>query len=608
MDLGAVVHKDSCTFTVWAPRAERLEVRLLTPAERIIPMQRRERGYWQASVEDVRPGTRYLLRLDGDRERPDPASFYQPEGVHGPSEIVDHDTFPWTDHARRPRPLEDWVLYELHVGTFTAEGTFDAIIPRLEELYRLGVTALQIMPVAQFPGARNWGYDGACPYAVQNSYGGSQGLKQLVNACHHQGLEVVLDVVYNHLGPEGNYLRDFGPYFTSRYKTPWGEAVNYDSADSDEVRRYFIENALYWRRHFHVDALRLDAVHAIYDFSSRPFLQELAETMDQETSKTGRPCHLIAESDLNDVRVIRPRNEGGFGFSAQFNEDFHHSLHALLTGERQGYYADFGRIEDLAKAYREGFVYDWRYSVYRRRRHGSSSARRPIRQLPAFIQNHDQVGNRLWGERLIALVGFEKAKLAAAAVLLSPYVPLLFMGEEYAEKAPFLYFADFSDPDIVAAVRKGRKEEFRAFAWDKEPPDPHDAAVFARSRLDWSLRQGGRHRIMVDFYQRLLTLRRQIPSLAAVDRKGFQVRVDENQGYVSIRREKGESRIFCLMNFSDRSVTVDFPDGDLPDKWNRVLNSAAEEWLEPDAPLPGPAEEGEPVRLSPWSCHLYLAE
>jgi len=605
MKLGANYDAGSCTFTVWAPRAGQMAVHLLSPVERILPMKRVGPGYWQAVANDVQADSRYLLGIDDALERPDPASFHQPEGVHGPSAVVDHAKFHWTDRSWGGKPLEDLILYELHVGTFTAEGTFAAVIPRLDTLRELGVTAIELMPVAQFPGRRNWGYDGVCPFAVQHSYGGPEGLKQLVDACHERGLAVVLDVVFNHLGPEGNYLRDFGPYFTDRYRTPWGEAINYDGPDSDEVRHFFIENALHWYRRYHVDGLRLDAIHAIFDFSARPFLRELAEQVENSVRGEGRPCHLIAESDLNDVRVIMPRDSGGFGLDAQFNDDFHHALHSLLTGENQGYYADFGRVNDLTTAYRQGFVYDWRFSAYRGRHHGSSSADLPARQLSVFIQNHDQVGNRRLGDRLVALAGFEKAKLAAAAVLLSPYIPLLFMGEEYAEKAPFLYFADFSDANLIEAVRKGRKEEFKGFAWEEEPPDPHDPEVFSRSRLDWSLRDRDLHRVMWNFYNRLLGLRRSIPALAVPERQQFQVDGEE-KGIIWFRRGRETSHILCLMNFSEGTVTLPLPDGEGRRNWQKVLDSADAEWLGPGSGFATePTGDGDPVSLAPWSCHLY---
>jgi maltooligosyltrehalose trehalohydrolase len=419
-----------CTFTVWAPYANSVAVRVLTPYERIVPLARIDRGYHTATIEGVQPGARYLYRLDDSVEYPDPASRHQPEGVHGPSAVVT-PSFPWGDANWRGISLRDYALYELHVGAFTPEGTFDAILPRLGELRNLGITAIELMPVAQFPGDRNWGYDGAFPYAVQHSYGGPESLKRLVDACHAAGLAAVLDVVYNHFGPEGNYAGDYGPYFTNTYHTPWGRAINFDGPDSDEVRRFFIENALYWLREFHFDALRLDALHAILDTSAIPFLAELSARVEELREETGRKLYLIGESDLNDPRLIRQRSRGGLGLDAQWSDDFHHALHALLTGETAGYYADFGAVAQLASTWREGYSFTGQYSGYRRRRHGAPATELPPCSFVVCAQNHDQVGNRAAGDRLSTGISFESLKLSAACVLLSPHVPLLFMGEEY---------------------------------------------------------------------------------------------------------------------------------------------------------------------------------
>jgi maltooligosyltrehalose trehalohydrolase len=484
MHLGATyLGNNTCTFLLWAPFRQTVELELDPPGGRRLPMHKRADGYWEIQVQGAAPRTHYKYRLDGHMLRPDPASHYQPEGVHGPSAVVDHQRYRWTDHDFRPPALEAMIFYELHVGTYTAEGTFAALAAKLDRLVGLGVNALELMPVAAFPGDRNWGYDGVYPFAVQRSYGTPEALKKLVDACHRREIAVVLDVVYNHLGPEGNYLRDFAPYFTDAYNTPWGEAVNFDHAYSDGVRRYFLENARHWFTRYHIDALRLDAIHAIYDRSAHPFLLELSEAAEQWSKELDRPLYLIAESDLNDVRVIQAPEQGGFGIRAQWSDDFHHALHAFLTGERSGYYRDFGEFADIVKAFREGFVYDWRYSEYRKRRHGSSSKDRSPDQLVACIQNHDQVGNRMLGERLATLVSFEAYKLAAAAVLLGPNVPLLFMGQEYGEQAPFQYFVSHTDPDLVEAVRRGRREEFRSFDWAGEVPDPQDAGTFLRSKL-----------------------------------------------------------------------------------------------------------------------------
>ncbi|MCL5257567.1 MAG: malto-oligosyltrehalose trehalohydrolase, partial [Chloroflexi bacterium] len=485
-------------FLVWAPLADRVDLHLVSPTELVLPMEKGGGGYFRLRTKDVPPGSLYLYRLDGGKERPDPASRYQPQGVHGPSQAVESDC-PWDDECWSGLPIQDYIIYELHTGVFTPEGTFDAIIPRLDGLKDLGVTALELMPVAQFPGARNWGYDGVYPFAVQTSYGGPEGLKRLVNACHQRGLAVVIDVVYNHLGPEGNYLGDFGPYFTDRYRTPWGPAMNYDGSGSDEVRRFFIENALYWVTDFHFDAIRLDAVHGIFDQSAHPFLQELTESVHRRALKLNRQINVIAESSLNDTRLIRPGCLGGFGMDAQWNDDFHHSLHVLLTGERAGYYQDFGSVGQLAKAFRNGYVYEGQNSKYRGRRHGNSSRSCPAYRFVVCSQNHDQVGNRALSERLSSLVSFEALKLAACAVVLSPFVPLLFMGEEYGEPAPFLYFISHLDPQLVEAVRRGRRAEFAAFQWTGESPDPQAEETFQRAKLDYGLRGAGQHRILLNF-------------------------------------------------------------------------------------------------------------
>ncbi len=475
---GAVWLGDGRTrFRIWAPGFDHASVHLLFPRDMHLPMKKDAMGHHEAVAEGVAPGALYKIRLGDLPERPDPASRFQPQGSHGPSQVVD-PSFPWTDGRWRGLPLESLVFYEMHVGTFTPEGTFEAAIRHLDGLVDLGVTAVELMPVAQFPGARNWGYDGTFPFAVQNTYGGPAGLQRFVNECHRRGLAVALDVVYNHLGHEGNYLWGMAPFFTDRYKTPWGSALNFDGPDSDEVREFFIQSALWWVRFFHVDALRLDAVHAIMDSSARPFLGELAERIRAAAGALGRQVHLIAGSDRNDPRLVRPAGVGGYGLDAVWNDDFHHALHVLLTGEREGYYRDFGRLDQLGRAISGGFVYTGQYSEYRRRRHGAPSDDLEPRRLVVFAQNHDQVGNRMLGERLAALVPFEKLKLAAGVVILSPNIPLLFMGEEYGETAPFQYFVDYSDQGLVEGTRRGRREEFAGFLRKGEPPDPQDEAAF----------------------------------------------------------------------------------------------------------------------------------
>lgn len=598
-----------CEFVVWAPRAANLSLRILSPGDRVIPMLQAQGGYWRVVAEDVQPGAPYLYRLDDAMERPDPASHLQEKSVHGPSMVVDHRSFRWDDRGWQGIPLEKMIIYELHVGTFTPEGSFDAIIPRLPDLIDLGVNAIELMPVAQFPGARNWGYDGVYPYAVQNTYGGPEGLKRLVNACHREGVAVLLDVVYNHLGPEGNYLSTFGPYFTEKYRTPWGMAINFDDAHSDDVRNYFIGNALHWFGNYHIDGLRLDAIHAIYDMSAKPFLQELAERTDEFSMAEGRKFHLMAESDRNDVRVILPRERGGYGIHAQWSDDFHHSLRTVLTDERLGYYEDFGLLEDLATAWREGFVYSWRYSAHRRRHHGSNAKDRPGHQLIVSCQNHDQVGNRMLGERLSALVSFEALKVAAATVLLSPYVPLLFMGEEYGEETPFLYFVSHSDGDLVEAVRKGRKEEFRAFSWQGEPPDPQSEETFDRSVLHWEARKTGSHGLLLDFYRELIRLRREIPALADLSKEKLDVRGNEEERLLVVQRwRKGDDAgALILFNFGRDDAVVAgelLPDG----RWRKILDTADSRWRGPGTSLPVvlQREKGAPMRAE--SAAIYLKE
>ncbi len=565
-----------CTFTVWAPLQNDVTLKILAPAERRIAMTRVDRGYWRTKAENAFPGTRYLYRLDGEKERPDPASRFQPEGVHGPSQIIDHTAFPWDDATWNGPALRDYICYELHVGTFSQEGTFDAIIPYLDYLLDLGVNAIELMPIAQFPGTRNWGYDGVFPYAVQNSYGGPDGLKRLVSAAHQRGIAIALDVVYNHLGPEGNYLWDYGHYFTDRYKTPWGDAVNFDDSYSDEVRHYFIENALHWITDYHIDALRIDAIHGIFDFSSKHFLQELGEAVHHRAQLLGRQVHVIPESDLNDVRVINPKNLGGYGLDAQWNDDFHHALHALLTGEHNGYYQDFGRMEHLEKAFREGFVYSGEYSSYRKRRHGSSSKEIPADKFIVFSQNHDQVGNRARGERLSSLVSFEQLKLAAGVVVLSPYIPLLFMGEEYGEEAPFQYFVDHSEKVIVEAVRRGRKENFSSFGWKGEVPDPLSETTFRNSKIALELRSNHKHRILFEFYQNLIRLRKEMPVLRTHSKDNMEISHFESERTLFVRRWQGEDEVVCLYNFSEtaENIRITLSKG----KWSKVLDSSDEVW------------------------------
>jgi maltooligosyltrehalose trehalohydrolase len=566
---------------VWAPQHDRVELHLLDNSRDFLPMQLDPRGYHHVIADRLQPGAKYLYRFADSRERPDPASRRQSDGVHGPSELVDLHNFEWTDRGWKGLQLADSVFYELHVGTFTKEGTFNALRAALDQLAAIGVTTIEIMPIAQFPGARNWGYDGACPFAVQNSYGSPRDLQLLVDAAHSRGLAVALDVVYNHLGPEGNYLSEYGPYFTEHYKTPWGAALNFDGPDSDDVRRFFIENALYWLEHFHIDVLRLDAIHGIVDASAFPFLAELSKEVDALAARTGRIISLVAESDLNDARVLRSRCDGGLGMPSQWSDDFHHSVHTLLTGENSGYYRDFGGIEHLAGTLRQGWCYAGQYSSHRRRRHGNRPPPFKGTNYVVCTQNHDQVGNRALGDRLSSLVNFESLKLAAGANLLSPFVPLLFMGEEYGETAPFQYFISHTDPNLAEAVRRGRGEEFRSFGWQGQIPDPQAESTFANSRLQHALRQQEPHATLLRFYQMLLRFRSQHglghakPSIV----KEFAA----SKSLMMLQDTRG-SRLVTLFNFGDLSAGVGeaLPLG----VWKKKIDSSDLAWLGPGSELP----------------------
>ncbi|MBD2358346.1 malto-oligosyltrehalose trehalohydrolase [Tolypothrix sp. FACHB-123] len=599
-----------CEFTVWSPTINSVAVQILTPQQQVIPLKPHTEGYWQTKVNDVYPGTLYRYILNEENAFADPASQYQPEGVHGPSQVIDRQ-FQWTDDDWTGVPLESMIFYELHVGTFTPEGTFTAIIPRLADLKELGINAIELMPIAQFPGDthiepslayRNWGYDGVYPFAVQNSYGTPADLKQLVNACHQYGIAVVLDVVYNHFGPEGNYMGQFAPYFTKTYKTPWGNAMNFDDAHSQGVRHYFIQNALYWLGDFHIDALRLDAIQAIYDLGAKHFLWELAEAVHGFSQDGGRKRYLIAESDLNNPQIIRPPELGGYGLDAQWSDDFHHALHALLTGDRQGYYQDFGQCAQLAKAYTDTFVYDWQYAPHRQRFHGISCRDRPPSQFSVCIQNHDQIGNQMKGDRLWNRISFAGLKLAAAAVLLSPNLPLLFMGEEYGETAPFMYFVSHSDPDLIQAVRAGRKQEFEAFHYDEDPPDPESAETFLHCKLNWQLRNQGQHKVLLNWYRQLIDWRKTHPALLKQERNCIQATSDEDKQLVIVRRWSESTEVIFALNFNQSPVTATLP---IQHHVYKQLDSADTAWAGPGSQAPEELSVGQEITLQPTSLVLY---
>ncbi|MCT7962662.1 malto-oligosyltrehalose trehalohydrolase [Laspinema sp. D1] len=595
---------DRCEFTVWAPTLKDVAVVIADEdKQRAIAMEQQAEGYWKATAEGITPGTRYFYRLDGDLMRPDPAAHLQPDGVHGASAVVDPNAFSWSDRSWCNLPLEEYIIYELHVGTFTPEGTFEAIIPRLGVLKELGINAIEIMPVAQFPGDRNWGYDGVFPFAVQNSYGGPDKLKQFVDACHQQGIAVIIDVVYNHLGPEGNYLGDFGPYFTNKYRPLWGDAMNFDEEYSDGVRNFFIENALYWLREYHIDALRLDAIQAIFEMGARPFLQQLSDAVADLSEQEGRKFYITAESDLNDVRVLRPKELGGYGLDSQWCDDFHHVLHTLLTGESDRYYQDFGQIQQLVKSFKEGFVYDGVYAPHRKRRHGNSSKDQPAHQFIVFSQNHDQTGNRIGGDRLSDLISFDGLKLAAATVLLSPFLPFLFMGEEYGETAPFLYFVSHSDPDLIEAIRQDKQKEFTQGLKSGKFNNPQDVNTFNQCKLNWEKHQQGQHQILWNFYRRLIELRRTVPALKKLSKETLDCSCLKAENLLWVRRWTENSQVFYVINFSTNPVKFEpnVPEGN----WQKILDSSEESWKGPGASLPDVIQPQKSISIPPLTVAVY---
>lgn len=609
--LGAAYTPTATTFLVWAPLARQVETHLLDN-DTYIPMQRTGDGYFTCTITDITAGTRYRYRLDGEKERPDPTSRSQPDGVHGPSAVVD-PAFAWTDTAWQPPTLRNSVIYELHVGTFTTEGTFEAIIPHLSYLHDLGVTTIQLMPVAQFPGARNWGYDGVQLYAPHHAYGGVTGLKRLVNAAHEHGLAVMLDVVYNHLGPEGNYLWDYGPYFTDRYHSPWGDSVNLDGPHSDPVRRFFIDNAIYWLDQFHIDGLRLDAIHGLFDSTARPFVGELAAAAHDWAARHNRRVQIVAETHHSDRRLTLSREANGLGLDGQWLDDLHHLLHVALTGESDGYYADYQDFRLLPRMLTERFAYTGQYSQVFGRRHGTSARDIPADRFIVATQTHDQIGNRMLGERLTQLTDFDGLKLAAALLVCSPYTPMLFMGEEYGETAPFLYFVSHGDPDLVEAVRKGRAAEFARFNWSAEPPDPQAEATFDRSKLDHRLRQSGQHAMLHALYRDLLALRREHPALTNPHPEATTVYADTDAHIVCIERRDGGQAVRICLNFDREAVQVlDLP-GEAMAGWHRIRDSYDAAWclVEPPA-LAAPAhfEAGESmtVRLGPKAFAIYIRQ
>jgi maltooligosyltrehalose trehalohydrolase len=565
----------TATIKVWAPLAKHCAIQINDTLT--IDLCSETLGYWILETDQLKPGDQYRILLE-DKRYPDPASLYQPGGVEGPSAVINLHDFKWSDDSWVNPGLENYIFYELHTGTFSPKETFEGIIKKLDHLVDLGITAIELMPVAQFPGERNWGYDGVFPFAVQNTYGGPAGLQKLVDACHQQGLAVVLDVVYNHLGPEGNYLPAFGPYFTEKHKTPWGSAINFDDAWCDGVRDFYIQNALMWFRDFHIDALRLDAVHAIKDLSPKHILQEIKEQVNELAKVTGKTYHLIVECDLNDPKFINAI-PGGYGMNAQWTDEFHHALRVTAGEPRNGYYADFNGIADLAKSYRDAYVYDGQYSEERHKLFGVKT-NNPGRQFVVFSQNHDQIGNRMLGERTSSLVSFDMQKLMALAVMVSPYLPLLFMGEEWSATTPFQYFVSHSGKELIAAVQKGRKEEFKAFHRENDTPDPQSPATFQNSKLDWETL----NLEMLAFYRSLIALRKQEPALKNLNRANVKVSADQETNVLRLERWCDGQEICCFMNFSSSPQEITVP-GNWQKLFETTVNSLYGTTLKPESAI-----------------------
>ena len=594
-------NSDEAEVVVWAPKATTLSL-VIDGEEDPLQMHPAEYGYWKLITPILKKGSRYKFQINDAGTYPDPASISQPAGVHNSSEAIDLTEFEWTDSTWNNPPLDDYIFYELHTGTFSQKGTFEGIEEKLSYLKELGITAIEIMPIAQFPGERNWGYDGVFPFAVQHSYGGAKALQQLVNACHNTGLAVVLDVVYNHLGPEGNYLDNYGNYFTNKYHTPWGKAVNFDDAWCDGVRHYFIENVLMWFRDFHIDALRLDAVHAIKDFSPKHILREIKEKVNELMEATGKKHYLVIETDLNDNRYINPIEQHGLGMDAQWLDDFHHALRVTAVNERTGYYQDFNGIHHLAKSYTDAYVYDGMYSAHRKKIFGVKASENEGKQFVVYSQNHDQVGNRMLGERTSQLVSIEMQKVMAGAVLISPYLPMLFMGEEYGEANPFLYFVNHTDDELTHAVSQGRKKEFAEFYPNDEAPDPNALETFLKSKLQWDASKQERQQFLLNYYKQFIALRKSVPALHISDRKNVKVTVMQEQQLLVVERKNNTETVVCLLNFSKKVQSYSI--GTVINDWIKIIDSASAEWNGPGEIAPASIKTGTIV-LQPESIVLY---
>ncbi len=591
--LGARLSKDGLHTTVWAPQAKSVVLQTIE-SNKQLPLVPSDYGYWEAHSTDIKAGERYKIVLDG-KSYPDPASYSQPNGVHEASELVDLD-FAWSDEQYVSPSLKDFIIYELHVGTFSHSHDFQGVISKFPYLKKLGVNAIEIMPLGQFPGERNWGYDGVFPFAVQSSYGGPKGFQQLVDAAHQHGIAVIVDVVYNHFGPEGNYAQQFGPYLTDKYGTPWGSAVNFDDAHCNGVRDFVLVNVRMWFEDYHVDALRIDAAHALKDLGSTHILQEIRKETDTWIKQQNKHHYLIIECDLNDRRYLDSTEKHGFGMDAQWVDEFHHALRVAAGEKPQGYYADFHGVKDLAKSFQDAYVYTGQYSKHREKFFGSDSTNLSGKHFVVFSQNHDQTGNRMLGERSSMLFSEDMQRLMALTVMASPFVPMLFMGEEWAASTPFQYFIDHSDEELIDAVRRGRKEEFKSFQSDEEAPDPQAVDTFADCVLKWEEQKEKKHENMLNYYESLIAFRKSNSILRQVDRSALRVEHDEQKKLIILYYSFEEVTMIGVMNFSKHSQNIDLYS---EHSWEKIWETCSPTWggstLLPDLftkTLKLPAESG----------------
>jgi maltooligosyltrehalose trehalohydrolase len=551
MRVGATYNQNNCEWTVWAPKATNVKL-ALEESKQLIDMTKAENGYWATHLEQVKPELDYRFQLDSQPPKPDPASHFQPKGVFGPSRTINHEKYVWKDTAWKGLDFKELVFYEVHVGTFTLEGTFKAMQNRIVELADFGINAVELMPVTQFSGSRGWGYDGVFPFSVQNSYGTPDDLKALIDNCHTHGIAVFLDFVYNHIGPEGNILNDYAPYFTTEHMTTWGPTINVDGINSDGVRNYFLENTLHWFRDYHIDGIRLDAILWIADKSPKHFLAQLNQAVAQYGKQTERKVYMVAESGYNEPAVLTPTDTGGYGFNAQWLDDYHHALFSLLTGENRSYYEDFTKREHLVDALTNAYVYVKKPPEFRRRLAEESFRQIPADMFVVFSQNHDQIGNRLLGDRLTCIAGLEAAKVAAGLILLSPYVPLLFMGEEYGETTPFMFFSDYQDKGLSDAIREGRRKEFTEFHWTGEVPDPQSPQCFIDSKIKWENRNQGINAKIATYYKTLLSLRKQVPALQIGEDRNIKT-VTKQGKVLLIEKQKTTSKAYIIANLGKQT-------------------------------------------------------